>query len=437
MIADAFGAFHLRADVSRWPILTAVAAFFLITAAQIAGWYWKRCHAARTALLERRLHTETGQLAVALRCMAGGAEATSNPPPPKSDASTSASVNAPSEPDGSRSARRFRALLQPYARISGYSADEDVRRSAPVIARFALEPTWAYQQLDAMGVAAATSIARRWQLHDARAVGAATALLMGVVPIVAAVDILASLRAPANALAAFLACAAALVLILAALFYRTAKLMADPAFIQDERQYYPRVERLLELHRFDLYRALGLRMPRSAHEERQMAVGGWRTGQDASYDLPSASAADGDRVQDISDLLRGPELVAYDGYVSWEVAADHVQLTFARTPASGATGSARIQVEGKGSESHAAFDISADSQEVILAKVQESVLAPVDGRAARLTFSLSRPPVADPSRSPGGGQPHSEPVIWFEIRQMGRFIQLLRIPLAAGQTLDA
>jgi hypothetical protein len=95
-----------------------------------------------------------------------------------------------------------------------------------------------------------------------------------------------------------------------------------------------------------------------------------------------------------------------------------VRLIFAKTPVAGATGSTSLQVAGSGSGSHAPFDITASSEDVVLTQVRRAVQAPVDGRTAQCSFDLAP--------RPDGGSRRA-PVIWFEIRQRGRFIQLLRV----------
>jgi hypothetical protein len=411
VVADAFDAFRLRPDVSRWPILVAVALFFLIAAAQLAAWFWKRSRAAWERRLGLFLELETSQL-MRTRAHSTGQE----PSRPGTGPAT--------EPDTATPAAAKRAL------ISAAAADLAGR----MVARFALEPTWAYQLLAASDVPVATSITRSLQRRDARLVGRATGATAGVVLIAAVTALLlgfgpeASPAAPAAHWVVLGVLTALFVWCYAQVGLIVPKLLRPgmPGALDDGTEYYAKVERLLELHRFDLYRALGLRMPRSAREERKMSAGGWRSGEDASYTPPGAVAtAEADaRVQELADLLRGRQLVAYDGYISWQVDEDRVQLTFSGLPVSGAAGSARIQVEGDSDESHAPFDLSADSQDVLLSQAQESVRAPVKQGAARATFNFSRRPTE---------QQPPEPVIWFEIRQLGRFIQLLRVPLAAGQ----
>ena len=198
-------------------------------------------------------------------------------------------------------------------------------------------------------------------------------------------------------------------------------------FLENEDQFYPQIEQILELHRFDLYRALALQAPRDAHEERDLPLARWRQGHgDVRYALPEAPEQSDvrEQVQGLTDLLRGPELVPYEGFVSWELRKDRVELVFARTPTAKAAGNARLQVEGSAAENYAPFDVTANSEDVSLVQVRASAQAPVDGRAARVTFNFtSRPDVEG-----------REPVIWFEIRQRGRFIQLLRVQAHQGSS---
>ena len=439
VVADAFDVFRLRPDVSRWPILVAVALFFLIAAVQLAAWGWQRSRAAWEQRLDIFLELETGQLN-RIRARSASKETSSlgKGPEKEPEAATPAAAEPmPVSPEAATPAAAEPTPVSPEAATPAAAeptlvSPEAAELAGRIVARFAMEPTWAYQLLAASGVPAATSITRSLQLRDARIVGRAASAAAGLVLIAAAglAVLLGSGReAPPAARWVVLG-------VLAAMFlwcYVQTSLVSGklfrpglPGTLDDGNEYYAKVEQLLELHRFDLYRALGLRMPRSAREERKMSAGGWRSGDDASYAPPGAvETAEADaRIQELADLLRGRQLVAYDGYISWQVDNNRVQLTFSGLPVSGAAGSARIQVEGDSNESHAPFDLSADSQDVLLSQVQESVRAPVKQGMAHATFNFSRRPTK---------QQPTEPVIWFEIRQLGRFIQLLRVPLAAGQ----
>ena len=194
-------------------------------------------------------------------------------------------------------------------------------------------------------------------------------------------------------------------------------------FRAHEEQYYSQLERLLELHRFELYKALALEAPRDARDERDGQLGEWRQGRgDIQYALPESSG-DSDvreQVQGLTDLLQGPELIGYEGFVSWELHKDQVQLVFAKAPVDGADGSTSLQVGGSGRGSRAPFDIAANSEDVTLTQPRTAVQVPVDGRATRVSFDMAL-------RNSAGKR--GVPVVWFEIRQRGRFIQLLRVPV--------
>jgi hypothetical protein len=291
--------------------------------------------------------------------------------------------------------------------------------------RFGLEPTWAYRTLSNLGVPDAVRITRRARLLDARAVGATTATVLGLVPVAFLAANLFYEPRKGNALAIALILFAILLVILLVRIARALTLGSDSEFTAFEREYYAQVAQLLELHRFDLYRALAVDVPASAGDERRLAIPGWRQGGDIKYAIPAASGP-GDvqeQVAEIADLLRGPQLVAYDGYISWEVTESQVRLTFAGDPVSGAEGTAPLQVEGAGTEAHAPFDVTANSQDVNLDQVRARVPAPTNGRPATAAFTFTRGPDLN-----GAGAS----VIWLEIRQRGRFIQLLRVQAAAA-----
>jgi hypothetical protein len=386
IIADALGALGLRVDSARRTAAIAFAVLLLVTAAQVATALWRRSRDARKERLDRRLRLETALLSELRSTVLSSAEAS-----PQMTAAAPAQVSAPArmpeEPD----------LVK-------------------IITRFGLEPTWAYQTLDELGVPAARALSQQTQLLDARRSGDTAALAVGLASFVGAVVVFGT--SAAHWLGAVVL---AVIGLLAAGRYLASYRSANDAR-EHETQYYPQLERLLELNRFELYKALAIEAPRDASEEKDGSLGEWRQGRgDAQYTLPEAPSDSGlqDQVQGLTDLFRGPELVGYEGNVSWEIRNDQVQLTFAKTPVTGAAGNTSLEVEGSGTGSYAPFDITANSEDVVLTQVRQAVQAPVDGRPARVSFGLTPRPDA--------GKRRGAPVVWFEIRQRGRFIQLLRV----------
>jgi len=407
VIADALGALNLRVDAARWSAAIALGVLVLVIAAQLSTGLWRRARDARTDLLDRRLYAEADPG----RGLLDGYGRDFSP-------------------------RRFQSWMRnvmdllPDVRIRGfpprryYPGDYRSKKLETIAWRFGLEPTWAYRMLDELGNPAARHLTRQTQLLDARAAGDTTALAVAVASLAGAVVVVVPLNSAAR-------WAVVVVIALLAVARGVIIVRSKHEFLKNEEQFYPRLERLLELHRFDLYRALDVEVPRDTHEERDQPLAKWRQGRgDVRYALPEASG-DSDvreQVQGLTDLLRGPELVGYEGYISWEVREDRVLLVFAKTPVPEATSSASFQVEGSGAESYAPFDISANSEDVVLTQVRKAVHAPVDGRPVRVSFDLTLRPAAARRRAP---------VIWFEIRQRGRFLQLLRVSADAGAANSA
>jgi hypothetical protein len=180
-------------------------------------------------------------------------------------------------------------------------------------------------------------------------------------------------------------------------------------------------------------------MPVDASDEQQLSVAAWRRSHgNVRYAFPVASAEQGEAradAQELADLLRGPQLVGYEGFLSWEVASGRTEgdgqvlLTFAGTPVTGAVRNSPIHVEGASTEADAPFNITANSQDVVLSLVKTTVQAPVDGRAVTAAFAFTKPQDSESSTV--------EAVIWLEIRQRGRFIQLLRIDVGDRHAASA
>jgi hypothetical protein len=421
IIADALGALDLRVDASRRTAAIAFAALVLVTAAQLSTGLWRRCRDARKDLLDRRLAAEMKLLAglhPAQPGTRGGPQLVPfTPSPAVAGPDPAESAQVPSKPGPIKVMRGSLRVLTPDVRIRSYRDLPDWRFRG-IVERFGLEPTWAYQTLDELGVPAARALSQRTQLLDARTSGDTTALAVALASFAAAAVVILPTASKARWIDAV---AIVLVIYLLAVARLLVSRRLRREFLGQEEQYYPQLERLLELNRFELYKALAIEAPRDAREEKDGQLGEWRQGRgDVQYVQPEAPG-DGDvreQVQGLTDLLKGPELVRYEGYVSWELRDEQVRLTFATAPVAGATGDAGLQVEGSDSESHAPFDISASSEDVVLTPVRAAVQAPVDGRAKWADFNLAPRP---------GSRTRRAPVIWFEIRQRGRFIQLLRV----------
>jgi hypothetical protein len=397
IIADALGALGLRVDAAGRTAAIAFAVLLLVTAVQVATGLWRRNRDIHKKLLAARLSRETDLLSELRSIAISSAE-----PSPQTPAA------APAQAVPAQAA----APVQAAAPARMHGEPEVVK----IITRFGLEPTWAYQTLDELGIPAARALSRQTQLLNARWSGDTAALAVGVASFAGAAVVFGTsaahwLGAVVLVVIGLLAAARALAMYRSVIDFRV-----------HERQYYPQLERLLELHRFELYRALAIEAPRDADEEKDGSLGEWRQGRgDVQYTLPEAPSDSGlqDQVQGLTDLFRGPELVGYEGNVSWEIRNDQVQLTFAKTPVTGAAGNTSLEVEGSGTGSYAPFDITANSEDVVLTQVRQAVQAPVDGRPARVSFGLTSRPDA--------GKRRGAPVVWFEIRQRGRFIQLLRV----------
>jgi hypothetical protein len=142
VIADAFGAIPLRAGVSRWTVGTAVALFFLVCVAQLAAFLWRANRDRREKRLDDRMEME---------------------------ARLARELDKPSiQPEGNPSpgllvTERSVDALERFVR--------DEKQARRIIARFGLEPTWAYQALNELGAPDAVRITRQAKLADARSAG--------------------------------------------------------------------------------------------------------------------------------------------------------------------------------------------------------------------------------------------------------------------------
>ena len=376
VIADAFDAIPLRAGVSRWTVGAAVAVFFLVGAAQLAVYLWRRNRQRRDRQLNSQMEFEA-KLASKLH--------------PSSASSADASDLEMSRPDQSL--------------IRG------------IIARFGLEPTWAYQVLSELGLPDAVRITRQARLADARTAGMTTVAPLGGLLVVAFVLLLFLPQAQGALAAKVLFAVVAAILPLSVLAWSV------PTVTRGEEQFYPLVERLLELRRFDLYRALSLQVPVDTSDEQRLSVIAWRRQQgNVRYVNPVEPAEEGEArvgAQELADLLRGPQLIGYEGFVSWEVVGGRagddgqVLLTFAGTPTTGAVQSSPLHVEGTSTETDAPFHITANSQDVVLSLVRTTVQAPVDGRPATVGFAFTRPQDAETKTGEAvvvAGDPATRPV---------------------------
>ena len=419
VIADSFGGLGLRVDATRWTASVAFAALLLVTAAQFATGLWKRTRDARKELLGNRLDTETKLLSELRSDKA--TEPSSSAPSPGLTISSQAELQPSVGPSDTKTRPKgeetspLDVLPDRCIRRLAFGDDSQFRK---IIIRFGLEPTWAYQTLDELGAPAARALSHQTQLLDARASGDTTALAVALASFVGAAVVIVP-----SASHRWVTVVAIAVILLLAQARWTASMRSSTGIRRREEQYYPQLERLLELHRFELYKALAIEAPRDARDERGGELGEWRQGRgDMQYALPE-SFGDSDvreQVQGLTDLLQGPELIGYEGFVSWELHKDQVQLVFAKAPVDGADGSTSLQVGGSGRGSRAPFDITANSEDVTLTQPRTAVQVPVDGRVTRVSF--------DTALRKGAGK-RRVPVVWFEIRQRGRFIQLLRVPV--------
>ena len=133
---------------------------------------------------------------------------------------------------------------------------------------------------------------------------------------------------------------------------------------------------------------------------------------------PSHPAADRvtRRVDEMSELLKGPELVPYRGHLSWRVSASSVRLVFA-AQAILEHGSVSLDVRGSATDSCAPFDLAVDGDGAHLRTLRTSVQAPIHGQPAYTTISFDSATLA------------ADAQLWLELTQRGRFIALINVPL--------
>ena len=416
-------AFHFRppGQLRGWQAVVGGAVLVMVLAAQLSTALWRRLGSARSQVSQRRGALEAKAYVDWQSAQAGG-KASSSDVVSSRPAPDPGSFSGPIPDSGSPPGRVFwpSAVL---AWLAGDPGENDLKWPLRILERFGLEPSWAYQQLDEnLAVPAARRLTQRARLADARWAGHATALAFSLIAIVTTtIWLVVSTQAATSVknetvVAPVVVLGLLLVLSLGQYF---ATGTAGRTVIRREGQFYPQVESLLELHRFELYRALTVPSPRDSSEERKGRISAWRLGEGRISFEPEGAAGEGDvrqQVAGLTEMLLGPELAAYDGFVSWNVGDDQVELAFGHTPVLGG-GHARLQVNGSPDASYAPFDITADSEGVALVDVRKAVQAPVGEGETRTAFDFQR-------LSGAGPQP---PELWFEISQRGRFIQLLRV----------
>jgi hypothetical protein len=408
-------AFHFRppGQLRGWQTLIGGAVLVIVLAAQLSTALWRRLGSARSQVSQRRRAMEAKVYADTYLKPTGG-KVTS-----KQDASPGPI------PD---SGPVFGFALWPPAPLTAVFGDDsedgnDFKWARRILERFGLEPSWAYQQLDEnLAVPAARRLTQRARLTEARWAGHATALTFALIAIpVTVVWLVVSTQTAASAKGETAVAPAVVLglLLVLSLGQYFATGIAGRTVIRHEGQFYPQVEALLELHRFELYRALAVPSPRDSIEERKGRISAWRLGEGLVIFEQEDTGGGGDvrqQVAGLTEMLLGPELTEYNGFVSWNVGEDRVELAFGHTPVLGG-GHARLQVNGSPGGSYAPFDITADSEGVSLVDVRKAVQVPVGEGEARTVFDFQR-------LSDAGPQP---PELWFEISQHGRFIQLLRV----------
>ena len=276
IIADALGALDLRVDASRRTAAIAFAALVLVTAAQLSTGLWRRARDARKDLLDRRLAAETKVLADLRRSQENG--------PGTSRALAGRDPGVPA-----KAPRKPRLVQAMWGSLTGVTPDVRIRRFRDlpdsrfrrIMARFGLEPTWAYETLDELGIPAARALSQRTQLLDARASGDTTALAVALASVVAAAVAVVPTASKARWIDAAAVVAVVCLLAVARLVVSR---RSRREFLGHEEQYYPQLERLLELNRFELYKALAIEAPRDAREEEEGQLGEWRQGRgDVQY----------------------------------------------------------------------------------------------------------------------------------------------------------
>ncbi len=400
---------YLSPRLDGWSILVACVVLVLLTAAQVSTALRQHLGAARREFAEHRRSLEELALAELGRRERDAEQQVPLKAKPDRDLERlSAPVLWP--------ARRLRR--DPSLRVVG------LRDGGRIVERFGLDPSWALRHLDEdLGIPAARRLSRRARLADARWAGHATTALFASIGAVTVTVIAASASAAASAAVVAgqgngrpvvsLVVTALLAVVAGAETFAARR--AGGAVIAQEAGFYREVEALLELHRFELYRALAVPLPSDSAEERGGWLSAWRLGNGSVAFARTEEGTDGEPRGDAAGSARPGQLVPYEGFVSWATGDDSIELAFGRAPVLD-DGHARLQVGGSDAASHAPFDITADSSSLNLLQVRASVQAPVDGRTVRRTFDFTRTADAGP-----------EPDLWLEISQRGRFVQLLRV----------
>ena len=382
VVLDGLGRVFTGPDLHGWSTLVAGVLLMLVAAAQVATGLRGHLSATRRAVAEIRRELEE-------KLLAHGS--TRELPPREPPVSVGSSL---------RPATRLRS-----ARFLAAGVEQ-------IIGRFELEPSWALRQLDEnLRVPAARRLSIQARLADSRWAGHATASLFALVliPAMTIIEAPAGYRDPTGPIVL------GALLVLVFMGELLATMRAGGEVVTQELRYYQEVEALLELHRFELYRALALPMPSDSEEERGGGLAAWRLGKgNIAFEQPG-DHAEGEARTVPAESARPGQLVPYEGFVSWAAGDNGVELAFGRAPVLDG-GHARLQVGGTDTASHAPFDITADSNALDLLQVRASVQAPVDGRTVRRSFDFTRTTDAGP-----------EPELWLEISQRGRFVQLLRV----------
>lgn len=290
-----------------------------------------------------------------------------------------------------------------------------------IVARFGLDPIWAAQQLEEfIAPRAMRQLLETQRIRAAQCAGLAVAAIIGCLE---AAYLFFTIRL---LVAGYLTAAAAMASALLT-FSRLQELRFSwPRF------YFSAVERLLERYRFEVYKALRLKLPSSTRDEQRLTteLSRWQAGRptELNFVLEPDNPTHDDLARSIDSLstaIQGPELIAYRGFLSWQFnmvsdlhAADttgatySIKLIFASVPVA-ADGSVEISVQGI-DKPYAPFEIAADADQGILTRLQTSLDVPTDGRPTYVTMELSEI------------DPLSKPEIWIELSQNGRFVKVVR-----------
>lgn len=329
--------------------------------------------------------------------------------------------------------RQDESIRAHSADIVRWPASGNLRLDAyGILDRFGIDPAWGFARLCEIG----DPLARRMELQTrqlaAHAIGALVGCIVSLVMLFGFAIPLAvalsgdsagqnSQAGPGDQSADLIAKVVLLGFAAASsffLFYLGARTNRDLA--QNIDGFYDDVAGVFELRRFELYRALNLRIPLTVGEEQSMTIAHWRRSSlpELAYDLVGQGgdgAATSTPTRTENAAAAGQGLTRYDGYLSWLVTDSAIEVTISGTKADRGE-SVRLQVEG--SERPAApFVIEANSVDVALPQVRAAVDAPTDGSPRKVIFDFRQ----------GIEEPTPEPTVWLEVRQRGRFIRLLRV----------